>query len=144
MSKVDHPEHYGGVNNPYKAIKVIEAWELGFHLGNAVKYISRAGKKDPAKEAEDLKKAAWYINRQIIWRSSMGNKTIKEAADGLQKSLNDLRRTNLVQAISETIIANPKDPKFAAQCVIVTLGSCLAAQSHDELGTKVMELLGEI
>ena len=42
---VNHPNHYGGEDNPYEAIKVIEAWDLGFHLGNTVKYISRAGKK---------------------------------------------------------------------------------------------------
>ena len=37
---VDHPPHYGGADNPYEAIKVIEAWSLGFCLGNTVKYIS--------------------------------------------------------------------------------------------------------
>lgn len=62
---VNHPQHYGGADNPYEAIKVIEAWSLGFCLGNAVKYISRAGKKDPAAEVEDLKKARWYIDRAI-------------------------------------------------------------------------------
>ena len=62
---VNHPNHYGGENNPYEAIKVIEAWELDFCLGNAVKYISRAGKKDASKELEDLNKANWYINRRI-------------------------------------------------------------------------------
>lgn len=62
---VNHPAHYGGEENPYEAIKVIEAWRLGFSLGNAVKYISRAGKKDPAREIEDLEKAVWYINRRI-------------------------------------------------------------------------------
>lgn len=64
-SNVDHPDHYGGADNPYEAIKVIEAWDLDFHLGNTVKYISRAGKKDPAKELEDLQKAAWYLQRKI-------------------------------------------------------------------------------
>ena len=62
---VDHPAHYGGEDNPYEAIKVIEAWGLGFSLGNTVKYISRAGKKDPEKLLQDLKKAAWYLNREI-------------------------------------------------------------------------------
>lgn len=62
---VEHPEHYGGEKNPYEAIKVIEAWELGFCLGNTIKYISRAGKKDPAKELEDLQKARWYLDRRI-------------------------------------------------------------------------------
>lgn len=62
---VNHPSHYGGKDNPYEAIKVIEAWELDFHLGNAVKYISRAGKKDPNKTVEDLEKAAFYLQRKI-------------------------------------------------------------------------------
>jgi hypothetical protein len=62
---VKNPKHYGGVENTYEAIKVIEAWELGFNLGNAIKYIARAGKKDPKKAIEDLQKAEWYIRRQI-------------------------------------------------------------------------------
>jgi hypothetical protein len=61
---INHPEHYGG-DNTYEAIKVIEAWELDFSLGNTIKYISRAGKKDKAKEIEDLKKALWYLDRKI-------------------------------------------------------------------------------
>lgn len=67
MSKeqVNHPGHYGGEHNVYEAIKVIDAWGLGFSLGNAVKYISRAGKKNPEKEIEDLKKAIWYIQHHI-------------------------------------------------------------------------------
>lgn len=60
---VNHPLHYGGGENPYEAIKVIEAWELGFCLGNAVKYICRAGKKE--SYLEDLRKAAWYLQREI-------------------------------------------------------------------------------
>jgi hypothetical protein len=62
---VNHPSHYGGEDNLYEAIKVIEAWNLGFCLGNAVKYISRAGKKDKSKEVEDLEKAVWYLQREI-------------------------------------------------------------------------------
>jgi hypothetical protein len=61
---VDHPAHYGGDNNPYEAIKVIEAWKLSFCLGNAVKYIARAGKKTE-DVLTDLKKARWYLDRQI-------------------------------------------------------------------------------
>jgi len=60
---VEHPNHYGGKENIYEAIKVIESWDLGFCLGNAVKYISRAGKKN--NKLEDLEKASWYINREI-------------------------------------------------------------------------------
>ena len=59
---VDHPAHYGGADNTYEAIKVIEAWGLGFHLGSVLKYIARAGKKD--SEIQDLKKARWYLQRE--------------------------------------------------------------------------------
>jgi len=62
---VNHPDHYGGESNVYEAIKVIDAWNLGFALGNTVKYISRAGKKDPNKELEDLKKAMFYLQHHI-------------------------------------------------------------------------------
>jgi hypothetical protein len=64
LETIDHPSHYGG-DTVYECVKVIEAWGLDFNLGNAVKYISRAGKKDPTKLVEDLKKATWYLNRAI-------------------------------------------------------------------------------
>lgn len=63
--QVNHPKHYGGADNPYEAIKVIEAWDLGFYLGNTVKYISRAGKKETDKNVQDLEKARWYLDREI-------------------------------------------------------------------------------
>lgn len=60
---VNHPAHY--TDGKIEIIAFIEDKGLNFHRGNAVKYISRAGKKDPAKEVEDLKKARWYIDREI-------------------------------------------------------------------------------
>lgn len=60
---VNHPAYYADGN--IEVIDYIEDKHLGFCLGNAVKYISRAGKKDPDKEIEDLEKAVWYINRRI-------------------------------------------------------------------------------
>lgn len=62
---VDHPEYYGGADNVYEAIKVIEAWNLGFCLGNTIKYISRAGKKNGNSYLKDLEKAKWYLEREI-------------------------------------------------------------------------------
>jgi hypothetical protein len=64
---VNHPNHYGGENNPYEVIKVCEAWGLDkdAYIFNVVKYVARAGKKDQAKELEDLRKAAFYLNRRI-------------------------------------------------------------------------------
>lgn len=69
--QVEHPSYYGGENNPYEAIKVIEAWDLGFNLGNVVKYISRCGKKDLKNDIlkskiEDLEKAQFYLNREVM------------------------------------------------------------------------------
>lgn len=63
VEQVDHPEHYN--YGELEAIDVIEDWDLGFHLGNVVKYISRAGKKDKNTEIQDLKKALWYLSRKI-------------------------------------------------------------------------------
>lgn len=61
----NHPDYYGGADNTYEAIKVIEAWGLNFHLGNVAKYISRAGKKSTAPAIEDLRKARQYIDFEI-------------------------------------------------------------------------------
>lgn len=63
---VNHPDHYQfGIENTYEVIKVIEALEMDFHLGNTFKYIARAGKKGTDKEIQDLKKALWYLERKI-------------------------------------------------------------------------------
>jgi len=69
-SNVNHPKHYGGKDNPYEAIKVIEAWGVGFNLGNTLKYISRAGKKDNI--IQDLEKALFYLDREIQNRKKIG------------------------------------------------------------------------
>jgi len=64
---VNHPDHYGGEENAYEVVKVAEAWGLDHdaYLFNVVKYVARAGKKDPSKELQDLKKALWYLDRKI-------------------------------------------------------------------------------
>jgi hypothetical protein len=63
-SQVDHPSHYRS-STGFEAIEVINAWGLNFSLGNALKYISRAGLKDPSKVIEDLEKARWYLDHEI-------------------------------------------------------------------------------
>ena len=60
---VNHPSHY--TDGKIEVIEFIEDKNLNYHRGNAIKYICRAGKKDPQKEIEDLQKAIWYINREI-------------------------------------------------------------------------------
>lgn len=60
---VNHPSHYTW--SSIEPIDAIEAWQLPYHLGNVVKYVSRAGHKDKSKTLEDLKKANWYLSRYI-------------------------------------------------------------------------------
>jgi hypothetical protein len=64
---IDRPPHY--TRSEIEPIDAIEAWALGFNLGNAVKYIARAGYK--GDRLEDLKKAAWYVAREISREISM-------------------------------------------------------------------------
>lgn len=77
--KIDHPEHYNSNPSGIECIEVVE--HLNFNRGNAVKYIWRAGEKGDA--IEDLKKAAWYVAREIarIQKQQLGT-----ALDTLLKS----------------------------------------------------------
>ena len=77
MSNVDHPSHYNSGN--IEVIEAIEDWQLDYHRGNAVKYIARAGKKDPAKEIEDLEKAVWYLRRhiEVLEAAKQGREVVK-------------------------------------------------------------------
>jgi len=61
QERIDHPPHYNV--GPIEVIDAIEDWELGFHLGNAVKYVARAAHK--GDRVADLKKAQWYLEREI-------------------------------------------------------------------------------
>lgn len=60
---VNHPSHYNA--GKIEVIEFIEDQKLNYHIGNVVKYLARAGKKDAAKTIEDLKKAHWYLGRYI-------------------------------------------------------------------------------
>ena len=64
--KVNHPSHYNV--GKIEVIDAIEDWGLGFHLGNVIKYVARADHKQDA--IEDLKKASWYLNREIERRTA--------------------------------------------------------------------------
>lgn len=61
---INHPSHYLG-ERKYEPIDVINDWKLNFQTGNAVKYISRAGRKDKNKTIQDLEKAVWYLQWEI-------------------------------------------------------------------------------
>ena len=71
---VNHPAHYN--QGKFEVIDVIDDWKLGFNDGNAVKYIARARYK--GKHLEDLKKARWYLNREI---SNLEKSDATNAAD---------------------------------------------------------------
>ncbi|WP_126244358.1 DUF3310 domain-containing protein [Chitinophaga rhizosphaerae] len=60
---VNRPGHYTA--GAIEVIDFIEDQGFNYRIGNAVKYLCRAGRKDPAKHVEDLQKAIWYINREI-------------------------------------------------------------------------------
>ena len=76
---VEHPSHY---TNGIEVMDFLESkgFGEGFCRGNAIKYICRAGLKDPEKEIEDLEKARWYISREIL-RLKKLRATEQEAAD---------------------------------------------------------------
>ena len=67
VNDATRPDHYGGKDNPYEVFNVLEAWGIDkdFYLGNVIKYIARAGKKNKSKEKEDLQKALVYLQRRI-------------------------------------------------------------------------------
>lgn len=77
---VNHPPHYN--IGKFEVIDVIEDWKLGFHLGNAVKYIARAQHKN--NEIEDLEKSIWYIKRKV----KCLNESIKEIEERIKELKN--------------------------------------------------------
>ena len=74
---VTRPQHYN--QGKIEVIEFIEDKKLNYHKGNAIKYISRAGIKNKDKEIEDLRKAIWYLEREIatIEASNSGTAVIK-------------------------------------------------------------------
>jgi hypothetical protein len=64
QNKVNNPSHYKGKS--LEAINVIEDFDLNYNLGNAIKYILRAGKKENSSKKEDLEKAMWYLKRELL------------------------------------------------------------------------------
>jgi hypothetical protein len=64
VERVEHPSHYHAQSG-VEVIEAIEAWDLCFALGNVIKYVARAGHKDPATRREDLLKAKWYLERAL-------------------------------------------------------------------------------
>lgn len=78
---VKHPAHYN--NGNIEVIDAIEDWKLGFNDGNAVKYIGRH--KHKGKPAEDLKKALWYIARELSVSYEVSECELLELVSGVKK-----------------------------------------------------------
>nr|DAN88232.1 MAG TPA: nucelotide kinase [Caudoviricetes sp.] len=108
---VNHPAHY--TDGKFETIDAIESWRLGYHLGNAVKYISRAGKKSKDTELEDLQKARWYIKRYLDYhhKEVESLRAIEYAADkGLDQDLAGAVLCLSVTAILSDILSDePQD-----------------------------------
>ena len=89
MDNINHPSYYA--DGKIEVIEFIEDKNFGYCLGNAVKYISRSGKKSKETEIQDLQKAIWYINRRIQELSkqqkSINNETgkLENEEDGDEK-----------------------------------------------------------
>ena len=90
---VNNPSHYC-TDSGLQAINVIEAFELNYHLGNAVKYILRAGKKD--NEIQDLKKAAWYLARHIADLEASNGKEVDTRCDKAPTSAQSFAARGLI------------------------------------------------
>lgn len=104
---VNHPSHY--TDGKFETIEAIESWRLGYHLGNAVKYISRAGKKSKDTELEDLRKARWYIKRYLDYHP-FPPKSIGAMEYATDKGLDrDLAGAVLCLAVSATRQDEPQD-----------------------------------
>ena len=102
---VNHPAHY--TTGKIEVIDYIEDQKLPYHLGNAVKYISRAGKKDKDKIIEDLKKAVWYIQRYIglINRGNYTDITTVDDADSTTDTADRANDSNNSDAADEQCIS---------------------------------------
>ena len=137
---VNHPAHY--TDGKIETIDFIEDKRLVYHLGNAVKYISRAGKKDPAKEIEDLKKAAWYLSRHI---ENLEKKQLQEKEVLMEKkrlneeSVSDELRGKLETAIDclyhnnrFTGIISKEFLEWAADYYKLQVSDIIAAMSFSE------------
>ena len=96
---VNHPSHY--TDGKIEVIDFIEDKNLNFHRGNAVKYIARAGKKNPEKEVEDLEKAVWYTNREIQRINGQSkNSVLLDHLEALKKFINgEWVDTDIIQTI---------------------------------------------
>lgn len=137
---VNHPAYY--TDGKIETADFIEAGRYDWWLGNAVKYISRAGKKDPAKTIEDLEKAVWYVERRHRWErmtKKKRRKRITAAAYAADKSLTDRRAAALemLEAVRFPPPNTAENPTQRRDYVMAALGMARA-----ELEAEIKDLKG--
>ena len=85
MPNTINPSHYKGFSNGAQVVDIAE-W-LNFNRGNAVKYIARAGRKQGADTLEDLRKARWYIEREIERIITDGKETAEKLSPPVDEAV---------------------------------------------------------
>lgn len=122
---VNHPAYYGGKDNPYETIKVIEAWGLddNFDLGNTIKYISRAGKKDKACLLQDLMKAQFYLNHEVEKLHKYDGNYEKMKADERKARLLDEKK-ELEEELDDLVSKFEKSDPIHGEGIIYDYVSC--------------------
>lgn len=105
---VNHPSHY--TDGKFETIEAIESWRPGYHFGNAIKYISRAGKKSKDTELEDLRKARWYIERYLDYHHQEA-----ESIDSIGYAKDKGLDLNLTLAV--IYLAGPPQDYYARQAL---------------------------
>lgn len=126
---INHPAHY--TDGKFETIEAIESWRLGYHLGNAVKYISRAGKKSKDTELEDLRKARWYIRRHIDHLNS-GVEVIGPEDYAADKGLDsDLSLAVLCLVASELLPVKPRVTMLKALAALERAIGVREARAND-------------
>lgn len=66
------PNHYGGEDNPFEPIKIIEHYGLNFHIGNVIKYLLRAGRKEGNAYEQDIRKSIHYLQIELAYAQKRG------------------------------------------------------------------------
>ena len=134
MSKeqVNHPEHYGGKDNPYETIKIIDAmgWGKEFCLGNVIKYVTRAGKKDNNSSKQDLNKAKWYLEHaiELIEKEKTNKDKHNDKLDALSYSIDYAQkckkyRDDFIKFIRERETKDDKIMEIMAEIPVQELNS---------------------
>lgn len=126
------PPHYGGKDNPYEPLKIIQHYGLGFEIGNVIKYCLRAGKKEGESEAKDLRKAIDYLTRRVEWlEANKKPKPLVQVSDFLVKGAKEFVPDPRAEAKKEVVEYSVKDS--ANPFDNIPLGATLRSDAEKDL-----------